>query len=72
MPLQAADMLAGFVRQQHEPSPQFIAAAAVLNGIITRVIDLNAPTLKALVAAYPEFVPGSQKQKRKHPETVTE
>ncbi len=48
-----ADMLVGFIRQQHEPNPHFVAASSMLNGILTSVIELDADKLKELVAEYP-------------------
>jgi hypothetical protein len=51
--LQAADMLAGFMRQSHEESFLPIQAKAHLNGIITREINLDIADLISLVPSEP-------------------
>jgi hypothetical protein len=53
LPLQGADLLAGVLRQTHEPRPLFHEAASLLNGILTRELNLDERSLKCLFEHYP-------------------
>ena len=55
MPLQAADMQPGIMRQTHKPSPRFHVASAMLNGIQTGEIDLNTGSVESILGRHHEL-----------------
>jgi hypothetical protein len=55
LPLQAADMAAGFVRQLYEPSPRTIRGCYALKGLFSGVFEIYPKALEDIVSKLPSF-----------------
>jgi hypothetical protein len=61
LPLQMADMLAGYVRQQHEPNPRIIRGCYALQGLFSAIYEIRPKALNGVFSTVRSFTgPGSE------------